>query len=357
METKNIPRDTFVVPAVEEDALEPKNIHVDAFVASTEEVPSYKSPSPPLPSSPPPQPSTPPSPLSPFTPPKVVKHRKKRTYQTLAHNEKTGTPEKIDSQVKNLRTPPSPPPLPRPPPSPPPVFQQVEQRSGDKNEKKRGGSATKDFLSSLRRKKKKQRQKSVENFDTFLNSQPSSSTSHPLYPPPPPPPPLPPPPSVFHSLFSSKKGKAKKLHSVPPPPPPTPPQPQAKVWKPPLPVKTRIINSGDENVSSGNESPLNPIPPPPPPPPPFKMQPWKFEVQGDYVRIKSNNSSRSGSPDPMDGGESPTKTMFCPSPDVDTKADSFIAKFRADLLMQKMNSFKEKQGRGRSNLGPERSPK
>ena len=357
LETKNIPRDTFVVPAVEEDALEPKNIHVDAFVASTEEVPSYKSPSPPLPSSPPPQPSTPPSPLSPFTPPKVVKHRKKRTYQTLAHNEKTGTPEKIDSQVKNLRTPPSPPPLPRPPPSPPPVFQQVEQRSGDKNEKKRGGSATKDFLSSLRRKKKKQRQKSVENFDTFLNSQPSSSTSHPLYPPPPPPPPLPPPPSVFHSLFSSKKGKAKKLHSVPPPPPPTPPQPQAKVWKPPLPVKTRIINSGDENVSSGNESPLNPIPPPPPPPPPFKMQPWKFEVQGDYVRIKSNNSSRSGSPDPMDGGESPTKTMFCPSPDVDTKADSFIAKFRADLLMQKMNSFKEKQGRGRSNLGPERSPK
>ena len=374
LEPKNITRETFVVPpAVEEDSLEPKNIPVDTFVASTKEVPSYKSPPPPLPSSPPPQPPTPPSPLSPFTPPKVVKYRKKRTYQTLGHEEKIETSETNDSQVKNLQSPPSPPPPPwsPPPPPPPTLIQQAEQNSGGKNEKKRGGSATKDFLNSLRRKKKKQRQKSVENFDNILNSQPSPSLPlHPPPSPPPPPPPLPPPPSVFHNFFTSKKGKIKKVHSVSPPPP------KAKARKPPLPVNTRSFNSGDDNASSGNESPLNPIPPPPPPPPPFKMRPWKFELQGDYVRIKSTNSSRSGSPDSdngedsptketgqlgseavMDGGDSTTMPMFCSSPDVDTKADSFIAKFRADLMMQKMNSFKEKQGRRRSNLGPEPSPK
>lgn len=97
------------------------------------------------------------------------------------------------------------------------------------------------------------------------------------------------------------------------------------------------------------------------------MPGWKFVVQGDYVRIKSNNSSRSGSPDLDDvsepsspavgGGDSPAPsqpTVFCPpSPDVNTKADNFIARFRAGLKLEKVNSIKKQ---GLSNLGPEPSP-
>jgi hypothetical protein len=112
-----------------------------------------------------------------------------------------------------------------------------------------------------------------------------------------------------------------------------------------LPAKTR---SFDENVRSGNESPLIPIPPPPPP---FKMPAWKFLEQGDFVRIQSYTSSRSGSPDHLDetdgNGDPSTSTstpMFCQSPDVDTKADSFIARFRANLKLEKMNSIKQKRG-------------
>jgi hypothetical protein len=116
-----------------------------------------------------------------------------------------------------------------------------------------------------------------------------------------------------------------------------------------LPAKTR---SFDENVRSGNESPLIPIPPPPPP---FKMPAWKFLEQGDFVRIQSYTSSRSGSPDHLDetdgDGDPSTSTStstptptFCPSPDVDTKADSFIARFRANLKLEKMNSIKQKRG-------------
>lgn len=114
----------------------------------------------------------------------------------------------------------------------------------------------------------------------------------------------------------------------------------------------------EENVESGHSSPLIPIPPPPPPPP-FKTS-WKFVQDGDYVRVASFNSSRSGSPDldsedPSDKESSPmgrkdgdsTMPMFCPSPDVNTKAENFIAKFRAGLNLEKVNSVKR-----RSNLGP-----
>ncbi|MBA0781072.1 hypothetical protein Gotri_002030, partial [Gossypium trilobum] len=82
--------------------------------------------------------------------------------------------------------------------------------------------------------------------------------------------------------------------------------------------------------------------PPPPPPPPFKLRPWKFEVQGDFVRIKSINSADSDDPSSgeaspsdvkrmgeMEGEDSRGGALFCPSPDVNTKADHFIARFRA----------------------------
>ncbi|KAK2406468.1 hydroxyproline-rich glycoprotein family protein [Trifolium repens] len=226
--------------------------------------------------------------------------------------------------------------------------------------KKKRGNATKEFLASLRGKKKKQRQKSVGNFESIQNSQPSPIVSQP------PPPPPPPPPSVFHSLFSSNKSKHKKHYHVP-----------VATYKPQLTNKREQSHYRlKENVViTGNESPLIPIPPPPPPPP-FKLPAWKFRVQGDYVRVDSIGSSRSGSPDPDEVVESPISqcsnspyaedgeerrvtengnasaaSLFCPSPDVDTKAQNFIQNFRAGLRMAKMNSMREKQGIGMSNLG------
>jgi hypothetical protein len=123
----------------------------------------------------------------------------------------------------------------------------------------------------------------------------------------------------------------------------------------------------EENVERGNASRLIPLPPPPPPPP-FKMPAWKFVHDGDYVRVGSFNSSRSGSPDldsiedassekdqsspvaAASGSDSAATALFCPSPDVNTKADNFIARFRAGLTLEKVNSANR-----RSNLGPEAS--
>lgn len=90
-------------------------------------------------------------------------------------------------------------------------------------------------------------------------------------------------------------------------------------------------------------------------------------MQGDFVRVDSIGSSRSGSPDLDEVVESPTSqeessqsnspcapnSLFCPSPDVDTKAHNFIENFRAGLRMAEMNSMK---GIGRSNLGPSPLP-
>ncbi|KAI4329133.1 hypothetical protein L6164_021429 [Bauhinia variegata] len=116
--------------------------------------------------------------------------------------------------------------------------------------------------------------------------------------------------------------------------------------KPHIPNK-RETSKLEEKVIANNESQLNLIPPPPLPPPPFKVPVWKFRVQGDYVRVDSigsscssssdldevgdllsNQTSPLNSPSTPNGGES-TVPLFCPSPDVDTKADTFIARFRA----------------------------
>ncbi|CAJ1950877.1 unnamed protein product [Sphenostylis stenocarpa] len=271
---------------------------------------------------------------SPPSPPRAIIRKK-----DVRRNVKS---ERDDSAVK----------ISPPPPLPQPLPAEAVQV------KKKRGIATKEFLTSLRGKKKKQRQRSVENFDSILNSET-------LLPQPTPPPP--PPPKVFQNLFSLKKGKHKTPHIVS--------------------VTTTISKKRDFVSSSrlegnvmmaGNESPLNPIPPPPPLPP-FKLPGWKFRVQGDYVRVDSIGSSRSGSPDldevsedtpttsnhdetsqvnspfAKDGEDSASvsaPSLFCPSPDVDTKAHNFIESFRAGLRMAKMNSMKERQGIGRSNLGP-----
>ncbi|KAI3414863.1 uncharacterized protein J3R85_015787 [Psidium guajava] len=311
-----------------------------------------------------PPPPTPPPPPPPRVRASGNKRKPKRTYETVAHEPKD-----------EVEKPPAP-----PPPPPKPVFHPMEEKSG----KKRGGSATKEFLNSLKMKRKKQRQKSTENFESLLASQPLPSSSRlPPHPPPPPP-----PPSVFHTLFPSKKGKTRKALPAPPPPPPVPPSPAAQhksrerppafsqstanliaINKSHAPMTTTLnYESSDDNINSGSLSPLIPIPPPPPPPP-FKVLPLKFAVRGDYVRIKSTNVWHHGSPDteddegddeasvsgmtesPSNASSEATSPAFCPSPDVDTKADNFIARFRAGLNLEKANSLKQR----RSNLAPERT--
>ncbi|XP_010471314.1 PREDICTED: histone-lysine N-methyltransferase SETD1A-like isoform X1 [Camelina sativa] len=289
-----------------------------------------------VPSAPPYIPSPPRAPPQ----PKQAKRKTKRVYQDVPPKED----KKERDEFVAVATPPT-------TPIPPPTT--VYQRS-NKQEKKKGG-ATKEFLIALRRKKKKQRQQSIDGLDLLFGSDPPL-----VYTMPQPPPPPPPPPPFLQGLFSSKKGKNKRTNNSNPPPPPPPPPPErryesrasiAKLRKAPVESRTSKPNPParvTQFVGTGNESPLLPIPPPPPPPP-FKMPAWKFVKRGDYVRMASDISISSDEPDESDVAQSAGGSMFCPSPDVDTKADDFIARFRAGLKLEKMNSAK----RARSNLGPE----
>ncbi|PIA64223.1 hypothetical protein AQUCO_00100008v1 [Aquilegia coerulea] len=390
----------------EEDVVENlgvKTIPVDRYVVPQQELSSP----PPLPASPPtlspPRQSTPPPPPPP--PPvrhtSEKKHKARQTFQSVPHKEHS---ESKEMEFKKIESPPqqsSPPPQ-----SPPEESTNRSEKKAKKHERKKSGGA-KEIASTLaslyNQRKRKKKHKSKENFDDIFQS-PSYTHSGPPPSPPPPPPPPPPPASVFHQLF--KKGsKSKRIHSFSasssiqqqkpspppsppplphmsplrpskrkppmpqPPPPPPPPAPPSEFLRPrkPMtpgrpPLPSKINSFFDENLNTGNQSPLVPMPPPPPP---FKMRSFKFVVRGDYVRLQSSHSSRSNSPDldftdtpptstpvtptTMDGGEAGV-SAFCPSPDVNTKADTFIARFRAGLRMESANSFKEKQEL--STLGP-----
>ena len=93
------------------------------------------------------------------------------------------------------------------------------------------------------------------------------------------------------------------------------------------------------------------------------MPEMRFFLQGDYVRIRSAQSSRCGSPElddsdssstkgesgtvnAMDGGDGTGRaggTVSCPSPDVNLKADTFIARLYDGWRLEKINSLKEKK--------------
>lgn len=84
-------------------------------------------------------------------------------------------------------------------------------------------------------------------------------------------------------------------------------------------------------------------------------------ARGDYVRIRSAHSSRCSSPDledvdvmsvnssdVNDGPDSIGPSVTCPSPDVNLKADSFIARLKDEWRLEKMNSMREKNKMGQS---------
>lgn len=207
--------------------------------------------------------------------------------------------------------------------------QTIEKTKNSNAVEKKNKKDEKGYQSSKGKKKKKHRHKSVENFQSLLNSEPATTI---------------PSSSSFDNLFYSKKNKQKKHKSV------TPPQHH---------VSSMFVSKRKDNdfsVMIGNESPLISIPPPPPPPPPFKMPAWKFKVQGDFVRIDSISSTSSGLADIEDDEvleiAEPGIDLLVypnPNPDVDNKAGSFIESFRAGLRMEKMNFIKN-QGIEDSNL-------
>ncbi|XP_062149323.1 formin-like protein 20 [Alnus glutinosa] len=367
-------------PRNEPEEPEIKVIPVDTFTL-------HSSPSQPLP------PKSPPPPPPPPNPPPVVQHKRKRTYRTIRRKDD-------DTESTKTRSPPPPPPI--PPPSPARVRSEQKYVKSERrkiNFKKEIAMAWDSLYNQRKRKKKQIKTKNV--LDEPVQS-PAGQVRHTR-----PPPPPPPPPSVFHSLFR-KGSKSKKVHSVstPPPPPPQPPPPPVKSSRsserkipapPPPPVKSSRsserkspapppppepsrrrsssfsnagrpplptrANTWDENVNGVRER--SPVIPMPPPPPPFKMPEMRFVMPGGFVRVRSAQSSRRGSPEledadantessdgtvnAMDGAGS----VFCPSPDVNVKADTFIARLHDDWRLEKMNSWREKETMGLGlGLGP-----
>ncbi|KNA09606.1 hypothetical protein SOVF_151850 [Spinacia oleracea] len=298
-----------------------KDIEVDTFATENRgELPSPTFSPPKTP------PRNPPEAPPPPPPPPPAKQR--RTFQTIQQR----------GQI-----PPSP-----PPPTPPPLPRRGRE---EKKRSSRKRNATKEIATAIvylySHRKRKRRQKLSRNFEGPSHSEIQSHFVPPPSPPPPPPP-LPPHPSVFQNWF--KKGsKTKKIHSfssIPtPPPPPTRQNPVNSARKPPLPSRRE----------SGNESPMNGIPTPPPPP--FKVSQMKFKPMEDgYVRVQSAQSSRCGSPE-IDGADDDTlssssnmngqdverlSSMTCPSPDLNVKVASFIARHHDGWRLEKLNSWREK---------------
>ncbi|CAN6456169.1 unnamed protein product [Victoria cruziana] len=325
-----------------------KTIHVDSSSLLHKRYPSLALP----PASPPPPP--PPLPPSPSQVAKV-KWRTRRSKDS-------SVPSFPSFSLPPPSPPPPPPPLP-PPPSPVVKIRRSRQRSKD--------SSVMSFPSFGSRKKEKKKGSAAEI---------------------PAPPPLPPPPSLFRNLFANLKKEAKverrKVHSVsipppppPPPPPPTTPYPRKGTAEDAISgmkkEKTRKENADRRESSIIRPSPLPPLAPVkgkhgaytfrrsssgggwfapasplPPPPPPFLIfeqntpMPSKYiknETQletehGDTVEKKQGREEGNGE----DGGRPPS---FCQSPDVNVKAERFIARIREGIRLEKMRSLRERKER------------
>ncbi|GAU49308.1 hypothetical protein TSUD_374270 [Trifolium subterraneum] len=342
-----------------------QEVHVKEIPVDTLEIRSSS----PVMSRSPPSPPPPPSPL--------VLSRRRSNQMRRSVDSRSEITEVEDQEFTRLQSRPDNPP---PPPSLSPPRLSAKTRS-EKTERRKSNVKREiamvwaSVLSNQRKRKKKQRQKNDHNHRYDNVEELTNNTTAPLMTPPPPPPP--PPPSVFQSIFRKGLGKNKKIYSVPAPPPPPPPSrrssrlknqipppPQTPPpalprgrsnTKPPLPNKSgNLIN---ETVNAGNQSPLIPVPPPLPP---FKLPAMKFVVRGDFVKIRSNQSSRSTSPERehidvevsetttvtnavmMNHNGNVTESVFCPSPDVNAKAATFIARLRGEWRLQKLNSIKEK---------------
>uniref|UniRef100_A0A9I9D4Z0 Uncharacterized protein n=3 Tax=Cucumis melo TaxID=3656 RepID=A0A9I9D4Z0_CUCME len=172
----------------------------------------------------------------------------------------------------------------------------------DENEKQREEQSKETKRNNKNKKKKnmKKWQKGVENFKEFLtpqhryNNRPSS----------------PPPVAVHHYQTSSIIGEKKQDL-------PAPPESAAQKL-----IAVRFQNSAGEQ-------------------PPFTAEESQLVTKGESTR-KENAERKS--------------TKFCESPDVNSKADNFIERFREGLKLERMNSIKEKQRKTRTSILGRKSP-
>ncbi|XP_047057235.1 serine/arginine repetitive matrix protein 1-like [Lolium rigidum] len=293
---------------------------------------------------------------------------------TMEEVEKEIIVEEINNPLPSstgLFPPGTPPPPPPPPPPPATMSRSKKKRSGSVGGAKELASAIALFYQKKRKSiimKRERHHHHHHHLSDDHYSSPSSESSaspeattrtNPPPRPPPPPPPPPPPSSIFSNLFKKGGNKSRRIHSLapprpPPPPPPThrsrkPPQPPSRLVPtppPPAPVRTRPPRAHAHAYAHPQRPPHAqgypqqpplyhmprgvvyhsyrlppPSPPMPPPPPPPPMSEGEEEVP-----------SVTASPAPS----------YCASPDVNTKADNFIERFRAGLKLEKINSYREK---------------
>ncbi|RRT78329.1 hypothetical protein B296_00001266 [Ensete ventricosum] len=215
-------------------------------------------------------------------------------------------------------------PTPAPPPPPPPEEEMISHNKW----RTAGAKDIETTIALSYQKSKRGSSKTKRSPDDTAPQYEVVAASAP--PPPPPPPPL--PSAFFNQLFPRKLGgKNGRIHSVTAASPPPPPLPPA------------LTHHHREQV-------LHPPPPPPPPPPllpsssrrPEKSSLSKYPsrpsspLTGETVRFRGREA--------RDG-----VAVFCPSPDVNNKADLFIARFHENWKLEKQNSIREKERRRRRN--------
>ncbi|KAF7143170.1 hypothetical protein RHSIM_Rhsim05G0013900 [Rhododendron simsii] len=311
----------------ERDGFGVKIIPVDTFVVR--------------PSSPPPPPDKYPAPPSPAPP--AVDLKPRRSFRSVAHEKRSESESK--SEFKKSRSPYAP--QTPPPPPPPPMTHRSKSEGKKSGSAKEIATAIANSFYSQGKRKRKHRARSC--YDESHHSSPDSSTHS----------------ASMHSI-----------RSLSPPPQPVTDSSRRRnstnSGRPPLPTKARSYYEAEDYLTSGAQSPLIPIPSQPPPSS-FKIAATTVVARGDalkdYVTTarSSRRSSRVGSTaelsedgdvssaidssDEMDGGDSAGGPVSCPSPDVNMKADSFIARLKDEWRLERMNSMREKWDMG-SDPGP-----
>ncbi|GAB2291862.1 hypothetical protein Dimus_026113 [Dionaea muscipula] len=282
---------------------------------------------------------------------------------------------------------------PNPPaaPSPEAAAQEMDMASGQEEKSRRKerkkSNATKEIasaLASLYSKRNKKRNQKIKHEAASVEPFPP----HLVTPPTPPPPPS--PPSVFHRLLKTES-KSKKIHSLSPPPSPPRPQPlqrppesltpsskqrnqinckrSSQSPPPSSPISGKAsrlrapIEAGnspstttstasdlyerDEDVLSGCQPPLFPVVPAPPPSA-FRQPETKDFSRCGFVSVREAHSSPEledvdvDASDEINGGDGNGPwSGCCPSPDVNVKADTFIARHHDGWRLEKLNSWRE----------------
>ncbi|RWW51925.1 hypothetical protein BHE74_00041683 [Ensete ventricosum] len=156
--------------------------------------------------------------------------------------------------------------------------------------------------------------------------------------------PLPPPSTSLPSTWRSANQS-----SLPPSPPPPPPTRQYKRQAPlpppppPAPPQGKLEKRKEKpNLSDFPLPPSSPLLPPPPPPPLASDSQELFSDDEEAGNIDSKRFEGAAA-NTEENGTNEGVAVFCPSPDVNNKADLFIAGFHARLKLEKLNSIREKQ--------------